>query len=141
MTNNELLKLHSSQNGCAACHQYIDPIGFGLDHFDAVGRYRETEGKKPIDASGELPDGTRFDGVDGLRNYILEKRSDEFARIVVERLLSYALGRELQSYDEPAIAAILRNTRAEGYRAAQVITEIAASFPFQNQHPAAEWNP
>ncbi|MDF1816557.1 MAG: DUF1592 domain-containing protein [Verrucomicrobiales bacterium] len=139
-TLREELAMHRDAAACAGCHDKIDPIGFGLDHFDAVGRYRETDGGKPVDARGELPDGTTFNGVDDLRNYILETRKDDFARIVVERLLSYALGRELQTYDEPAITGILEQTWANGYPARAVIEAIVSSYPFRNQHPEAEWD-
>ena len=140
-TVREELALHRDAPACAGCHDKIDPIGFGLDHFDAVGRYRIKNGKKPIEARGELPDGSIFEGSDGLRKYILEHREDDFARIVVERLLSHALGRELQTYDEPAIRGILEKTKPKEYRARAVLEAIISSYPFQNQHPSAEWNP
>ena len=140
-TLREELALHRDAPACASCHDKIDPIGFGLDYFDAVGRYREKENGKPIDARGELPDGTVFQGAQDLRNYIIEKRKEDFARIFVERLLSYALGRELQTYDEPAIVRILEKTRPDHYRARDIIEAIATSYPFRNQHPDADWNP
>ena len=96
-TLREELAIHRDAPACATCHDKIDPIGFGLDHFDAIGRFRETEGKKTIDASGKLPDGTSFVGVEGLRKYIIEQRGEDFVRVVIEKLLSLALGRELQT--------------------------------------------
>ena len=124
------LEAHRANPVCSACHARMDPLGFALEHFDAVGKWRAAEGGVPIDASGALPDGTTFDGLPGLRDVLLA-RQDEFVTTVTEKLLTYALGRGIEHYDRPAIRAIVRDAAADGYRWSSLVLGIARSLPFQ----------
>src|ERR1700737_2026698 len=91
---------------CAGCHKLMDPIGFSLENYDAVGRWRAHEGGKPIDAAGSLPDGSKFEGVGGLQQALLS-RPDLFAATLTEKLLTYALGRGVEYYDAPSVRRIV----------------------------------
>ena len=109
----------------------MDPLGFALENFDAVGRWRTmSEGNTPIDASGALPDGTTFDGPAELRQ-LLASRRDEFVRTVIEKMLVYALGRGLEYYDMPTVRHIQREAAAADYRWSSLIQAIVESTPFQ----------
>jgi hypothetical protein len=118
---------------CAVCHKIMDPIGFALENFDGVGKWREhggDEGTEPIDPSGVLPDGTKFDGPVGLRD-ILVRRQDLFVENFIERLLTYALGRGVEEYDRPIIRKIAREAGPEGNRWSAIILGIVKTKPFQ----------
>jgi hypothetical protein len=123
---------HRADPVCAACHAIMDPIGLSLENFDAVGQARTLgESSEPIDASGSLPDGTRFVGAAGLRNALLS-RPDQVAMTVTEKLLTYALGRGLEYYDEPAVRAIVRETERQNYRfTSGLIMGVVTSAPFR----------
>ena len=109
------MERHRSNPVCASCHAMMDPLGLSLENFDAVGRWRTLgESSAPIDASGMAPDGTRFDGPDGLRSTLL--RSDRFVSTLTEKMLTYALGRGLEYYDAPSVRAILRGAAQDDYR-------------------------
>jgi hypothetical protein len=113
----------------------MDPLGFALENFDAIGRWRSVdESGKPVDASGVLPDGTRFQGPAEFRRVLLAHR-DEFVSTVTEKLLTYALGRGLESSDMPAVRAILRQANADDDRWSSLIRGIVASVPFQMAMP------
>ena len=124
------LEAHRANPVCASCHTRMDPLGFALEHFDAVGRWRDTEANTPIDASGTLPDGTSFDGLSELRRVLLDRR-DEFVTTVTEKLLTYALGRGVQYYDRPAIRAIVNEAERSDYRWSSLILGVTRSVPFQ----------
>jgi hypothetical protein len=126
------LEAHRANPVCAGCHRLMDPIGLSLENFDGVGRLRTLgESFEPIDASGGLPDGTTFDGVDGLREALLQT-PDLFATTVTEKLLTYALGRGVEYYDEPAVRAIVREARRNDYRfSSGLILGVVRSLPFQ----------
>ena len=126
----ERMEVHRANPICASCHTRMDPIGFALEHFDAVGRWRDTEGGTPIDASGTLPNGTTFSGLPALREVLLE-RHEEFVSTVTEKLLTYALGRGVEYYDRPSIRAIVRQAEENDYRWSSLILEVARSQPFQ----------
>lgn len=126
----ERMEQHRKNPACAVCHLKMDPLGFALENFDAVGKWRVSSDGIPIDASASLPDGTKFDGAAGLRT-VLAARSGEFVRTVTEKLLTYALGRELQAYDFPAVRGILRAAAASDYRWSAIILGIVKSTPFQ----------
>jgi len=126
----ERLEIHRANPNCASCHEIMDPIGFTLENFDLVGRWRERDGEVPIDASGTLVDGTRLDGPHDLRRALLD-RSESFVTGLIERLLTYALGRHLEHYDQPAVRTILREARANDYRFSSIVLGIARSVPFQ----------
>ena len=127
----ERLERHRENAVCASCHAPMDPLGFALDHFDAIGRWRTTgEAGEPIDASGVFPDGTAFHGLSGLREVLLDRRA-QFVRTVVEKLTTYALGRGLEYYDMPAVRRIVREAAADDYRWSSLVLGIVRSLPFQ----------
>jgi hypothetical protein len=126
----ERMEKHRSNPACASCHAQMDPLGFALENFDAVGRWRASEGGATIDASGRLPDGTTFDGPAELRQ-LLAGRRDEFVRTVIEKMLVYALGRGLEYYDMPTVRRIQRDAGAADYRWSSLIQSIVQSTPFQ----------
>ena len=127
----ERLSEHRNNPVCASCHSTIDPVGFALENFDAVGRWRDHAGDTgAVDASGGLPGVGEFDGVDGLEAALL-RRPELFAGRVTEKLLTFALGRGVEYYDAPAIREILRQTAPEGYRFSSLILGIIKSVPFQ----------
>jgi len=132
LTMRQRMENHRANPVCASCHARMDPLGFALDNFDAVGRWRarETEANIPIDASGALPDGTKFQGPIELRN-ILMSHPEQFVTTVTEKMLTYALGRGVEYYDEPAIRAIIRSAAASNYRWSALVLGIAKSVPFQ----------
>jgi hypothetical protein len=121
---------HRANAACATCHNLIDPPGFALENFDAVGRWRSAEEGRPVDASGGLPDGSRFDGVDGLETALL-KRPEVFVGTMTEKLLTFALGRGVQYYDQPEVRQIVRKAKSADYRFAALVEAIVASTPFQ----------
>jgi len=121
---------HRRNPVCASCHSRMDPLGFALENFDAIGRWRSTdEGHVPIDASGAL-DGVRFEGPVALKAVLLARRG-EFVRTVTEKLLTYALGRGIEYYDRPAVRAILAQAAADDYRWSSLILGIVKSTPFE----------
>jgi hypothetical protein len=127
----ERMEQHRANPVCASCHARMDPLGFALENFDAVGRWRTVgEAGETLNASGVLPDGTALDGIAGLRRVLLA-RPDQFATTLAEKLLSYAVGRELAYYDAPAIRSVVRNAAGENYRFSSLIMGIAKSTPFQ----------
>ena len=127
----ERLERHRENAVCASCHAPMDPLGFGLEHFDAIGGWRAAgEAGGPIDASGVLPDGTAFRGLPGLREVLLERR-EQFVRTVAEKLATYALGRGLEHYDMPAVRRIVREAADDDYRWSSLVLGIVRSLPFQ----------
>jgi hypothetical protein len=124
------LEEHRKNPTCASCHARMDPLGFGLENFDAVGQWRTEDGKFPIDASGTLPDGRIFKGPQELRA-ILRTDRDAFAEALTEKLLTYALGRGLERYDRIAVKKISERLAAENYRFSALVLEIVKSLPFQ----------
>jgi hypothetical protein len=129
-TLRERLETHRSNPECAACHQRMDPLGFALENFDAIGRWRGTgESGGPIDASGSLPDGTPVSGADELRRAILGQ-PEEFLRATTGKLLAYAIGRGLEPSDRPAIRRIVRESAVDGYRWSAIIQGVVRSAPF-----------
>jgi hypothetical protein len=124
------LELHRADPGCASCHQVMDEIGFGLENFDAIGRWRETDGKHPVDALGVLPTGERFNGPAELTT-VLAARGEDVARCVAEKLLTYALGRGLEYYDRCAVDRIVQRLQAQGYRSSELVRGIVLSEPFR----------
>ena len=126
----ERMAEHRANPACAGCHKLMDPAGFSLENYDAVGRWREAAGGKPIDASGGLPDGSKFEGVAGLEQALLS-RPEVFAGTFTEKLLTYALGRGVESYDAPAVRKIVQQARTEDFRFSSFILGIARSAPFQ----------
>jgi hypothetical protein len=128
----ERLAQHRANEACASCHEMIDPVGFALENFDAVGRWRETEAGKPIDASGAFLDGGQLVGVAGLEQALLQ-RPELFARSLTEKLLTFALGRGVEYYDAPAVRKIVADARDDNYRFSQLILGVVQSKPFQTR--------
>jgi hypothetical protein len=129
-TMRELMSQHRANPTCAACHRLMDPIGFALENFDAVGAWRSNEPGGPIDASAELPDGTTVDGVAALRDAIV-RRPEVFATTMAEKLLTYGLGRGLTYRDMPVVRDIVRDAAAHEYRFSSMVLAMVRSRPFQ----------
>lgn len=129
LTARQQLELHRANPTCAACHVKMDPLGFSLENFDAVGAFRRIDVGQPIDNLATLPDGTRFAGLPGLQKILLD-RKDEFTRAFTERLMTYALARGLTANDMPAVRRIADRGAAQGYRIRAIITGIVTSQAF-----------
>ena len=128
----EQLEAHRKNPTCASCHRRMDPLGFGLENFDAIGAWRTMDGKFPLDTSGTLPDGRSFKGPEELRAILTGDR-DVFARCLTSKLLTYALGRGLERYDQRTVKAIASRLPAKGYRFSSLVLEIVNSLPFQSR--------
>jgi len=128
----EQLEQHRTNAVCASCHTRMDPLGFGLENFDAIGAWRTKDGLFPINASGTLPDGRSFDGPRGLES-ILKGQPDAFAECLARKLLIYALGRGLEPGDDAAVKTIVKNVGTEDYRFSSLILGIVKSEPFQKR--------
>jgi cytochrome c553 len=128
----EQLEAHRKNPTCASCHRRMDPLGFGLENFDAVGAWRTMDGKFPIDASGVLPDGRKFTGPEELRAILTGDR-DAFARCLTAKLLTYGLGRGLERYDTKTVKLIASRLPAQKYRFSALVLEIVNSLPFQSR--------
>jgi mono/diheme cytochrome c family protein len=126
----EMLEQHRANPVCASCHAQMDPLGFSLENFDALGRWRTADGENPINAAGVLLDGTRVDGPAALRRALVAQQ-EQFVRTVAGKLLTYAIGRDMQYDDAPSIRAIVRAAAADDYRWSSTILAIVKSTPFQ----------
>ena len=124
------MEQHRRNPECATCHVRMDPLGFALENFDAVGRWRTMSNGIPIDASSVFADGTPIDGIAGIRKLLSDHR-ENFVRTFTAKLLTYALGRGVEYYDNPAIRKILRRAAATNYRWSSIIQGIVDSEPFQ----------
>jgi len=131
LTMRQQLEQHRANPTCASCHSRMDPIGFALENYDAVGKWRAKEGEAPIDASGKLPDGRTFEGPAGLRKLLIERYRDDFVATVSGKLLIYATGRGLEAYDMPTIRAIMKKAAGDDYRLTALIAAVVESEPFQ----------
>jgi hypothetical protein len=130
LTVRERLEQHRANEACASCHALIDPVGFALENFDAVGRWRDVDSGTPIDSSGGLPGGSEFAGVAGLEQALLE-RPELFVRTLTEKLMVFALGRGVEYYDAPAVRKIVREARDDDYRFSRLVVGIVQSMPFR----------
>ena len=126
----EALEQHRANPTCAACHAKLDPLGFALENFDAVGAYRTEDDGAAVEASGALPDGTLVDGPAGLRRVLLDRRQ-EFVETLAAKLLTYAIGRGLESYDQPAVREIRRRVEAAEHRFSALVAAVVDSVPFR----------
>jgi hypothetical protein len=131
-TLRDAMAAHRANPECASCHAQMDPIGFAFEHFDAVGRWRETDSGLPIETLSELPDGRVVDGMEGVKRLLVENPED-FVGALTEKLLMYALGRNVQYFDRPAIRAIVRNAAEDDYTFAALVHGIVGSVPFRNR--------
>jgi mono/diheme cytochrome c family protein len=130
------MEMHRRNPVCASCHSRIDPLGFALENFNAVGQYRTFDDGSPVDASGKLPDGTVFNGPAEFRQALLTQR-DQIVTSLTEKLLTYSLGRGVEYYDQPAVRQIVRATAAGGYRWSVLITNLVQSVPFGMRRAAS----
>lgn len=129
------MEVHRKNPACATCHSKMDPLGFGLENFDAVGAWRTTDGKFPVDATGVLPDGKTFTGPVELKSRLLTNR-DAFVKGLTDKLVTYALGRGLERADRPVVAAIAGKLPASNYRFSALVMNIVDSLPFQQRRAA-----
>jgi hypothetical protein len=129
-TVRERMERHRAEPGCASCHRRMDPLGFGLENFDAVGGWRTHDGGRPVDPSGKLPGGKEFRGPAGLRAVLLSRR-EAFARCLVEKVLTYALGRGLRRSDRRGVDRIVAELARDGYRFSALVLAVVESEPFQ----------
>lgn len=136
-TLRQRMEKHRADPACASCHKLMDPLGFGLENYDAVGAWRDRDGDAAVDSGGELPDGRRFSGPAELRT-ILAARKDEFRRCLVEKLLTYGLGRGLEYYDACAVERIAAASAADGDRFSVIVAEIVKSPAFRQRESGAD---
>lgn len=133
LTLRERTELHRSNSTCANCHKLLDPIGFSLENFDAIGQWRQQDDNgEPIDSSGELPDGKLVSSPQALKQ-IVAGRADEMGRNLVERLLAYALCRSLEGYDEIVVDNVVNDIAEDGYRMRTLVTAVVTSYPFTHR--------
>jgi hypothetical protein len=133
LTLRQRTELHRTNAVCANCHKILDPIGFGLENFDAIGRWRDKDDTGgAIDAAGELPGGKRFTSPKELKS-LIAARSNDLGRNLTEKLLAYALGRKLEGYDEIVVDRLMQTIAQDGYRMQTIVSEIVMSYPFVNR--------
>jgi hypothetical protein len=136
-TIRQQLEMHRKVEPCASCHKIMDPIGFSLENFDAVGRWRLTDNGNPIDAAGQLVDGSKLDGVASLRQALM-KYSPQFVRVITEKMMIYALGRGTEYYDMPLIRSIVRDAGRNNNKFSSLVLGIVKSEPFQTNMKSPE---
>jgi hypothetical protein len=129
-TLRQRMEVHRANPVCASCHSKMDPLGFGLENFDAIGSWRDKDGKSPIDASGQLPDGKKFNGPAELAATLTSQR-DAFAQCLTEKMMIFALGRGLESSDRAEVKKAVAGVAAGKYRFSSVVLGIVNSAPFQ----------
>jgi hypothetical protein len=131
LTMRQQMEQHRNNPACSGCHARMDPIGFALENYDAIGKWRAKDGQSAIDASGALPDGAAFDGPAGLTKLLRTAYRDDFVRTVAEKLLTYALGRGVEAEDKPVVRSIMRQAARDDYRLSALILAVEESVPFQ----------
>jgi hypothetical protein len=136
-TMRQTMDLHHTNPTCATCHQIFEPIGLALENFDAVGAWRVQDEGGPIDPTGVLVDGTKIDGVASLREVLMQK-SEQFVRVMAEKLLTYALGRGVEAPDMPLVRSIVRDAAGGNYRFSTLVLGVVKSAPFQNNIKGGE---
>jgi hypothetical protein len=129
-TIRQQMEMHRAVEPCASCHKIMDPIGFSLENFDAVGHYRTTDDGAPINTAGVLVDGSKLDGVDGLRTALL-RYSPQFTRVATEKLMIYALGRGTEYFDMPLIRTIVHDAAKNNNKFSSLVLGVVKSEPFQ----------
>ena len=130
-TLRQRMEQHRDDPACASCHARMDPIGFGFENYDGIGAWREREGEAAINPSGELVSGESFNGPGGLKAILLNQKRDDFVRCLTEKVLTYALGRGLEYYDQCAVDQISRKLSKEQFRFSVLVVEVVKSTPFQ----------
>ena len=131
LTFRQKLEMHSKNPRCYSCHREMDPLGFSLENYDWFGRWRSESRGRSIDSKGRLPSGTEFEGPIGLRDVIVGEKLDDLARQITRKMLSYALGRQLEYYDVPAVRKILKVFKEDNYRLQTLLREVCSSYPFK----------
>jgi hypothetical protein len=129
-TFRQRLEQHRSDPNCTSCHAKMDPLGFGLENFDAIGRWRDEIAGQKVDASGVLTTGEKFETASALKSILKEQKSELFLRNLTRKMLSYSLRRGLEYYDTPTVKEIIGNLEASDYRTTALIAEVGKSFPF-----------
>jgi hypothetical protein len=129
-TMRQQMEMHRKMEPCATCHKIMDPIGFALENYDAIGRWRTTDDGSPIDPAGQLVDGSKIDGAVGLRQAFL-RYSPQFVRVITEKLMIYALGRGTEYYDMPLVRSIVHDAEKNNYRFSSLVLGVVKSQPFQ----------
>jgi hypothetical protein len=137
LTFRQRLEQHRSKAECASCHARLDPLGFGLENFDVLGRWRDQVQQKPVDASGKLTTGEEFTGAVALKTILVETKREPFVRNLAERMLSYALRRGVEYYDAPTVKQIMAELEAKDYRGATLVAAVVESLPFQYRRNVA----
>ena len=130
LTLRERMERHRKDPNCASCHNRMDPIGFGFENYDAVGVWRDRDGGKPIDASAVLPDGKKFNGPVELKK-IIQSRKEQFVECLIEKMLTFALGRGVEHYDGPVIKELSTTLARNNYKLSTLVVEVVKSYPFQ----------
>jgi hypothetical protein len=137
LTMRDAMIQHRANPACAGCHSRMDPIGFAMENFDAIGRWRDLDAGNPIDASGVFPGGEKFEGMAGLKAALLS-HPEEFVSTITEKLMMYGIGRNVQYYDRPAIRTIIKQAARNNYTFASLVLGVVESAPFQlRETPAA----
>ena len=132
-TMREMMEIHRKDPDCRGCHARMDPIGLGLENFDALGRFRKTENGKPIDTGGKLITGEDFSNVAALKDIIAEQRKEDFYRTISEKLLTYAIGRGIEYYDSVTVQQLVDHLEAHDGKLVELIHAITTSAPFQKR--------
>ena len=132
-TLREQMEQHRADPNCAVCHRKMDQLGFAFENFDAVGAWRTRDGKYPVDAAGELPDGRSFRGPAELKQLLKKTSADEFAHCMTEKMLTYATGRGIEPFDRPAVDKIVEELKSDDYRFTTLVQAVAASEPFNKR--------
>jgi len=130
-TLRQRMEQHRTDPVCASCHARMDPIGFGFENFDAIGRWRDKDGGLPLDTSGDLSAGESFKGVADLKIILLKRKREQFARCLAEKMLTYALGRGLERYDKCAVDEIAKKLAGNNYRFSALVAGVVKSTPFE----------
>jgi hypothetical protein len=137
-TLREQMEQHRANESCAVCHRTMDALGFGLENFDGVGAWRDTDGRDRIDASGELPGGQKFDGAADLMKILVDQKKDQFCKCLAEKLLVYGLGRGLGSYDRCTVKDCVAIMKENEYRFSSLVIAIVTSEPFTLREAKSE---
>jgi mono/diheme cytochrome c family protein len=140
LTMRDAMIQHRANPACAGCHSRMDPIGFAMENFDGIGRWRDQDAGNPIDASGIFPGGEKFDGMAGLKASLLS-HPEEFVSTITEKLMMYGVGRNVQYYDRPAIRAIIKQAARNNYTFASLVLGVVESAPFQMRETPAAGEP
>jgi len=131
LTFRKRLEQHRSDPNCTSCHARLDPLGFGLENFDVLGRWRDAIQDLPVDAEGELTTGEKFQGSAELKAILIESKRDLFLRNLTERMLSYALRRGVEYYDTPTVKQVMADLEANKFHATNLVVSVVQSYPFQ----------